>query len=155
VAAHGYIARFDGNATNTTGVGPATMTTLTRQQFDLGQVMAEVQLRVHVPVIEPYLRVGFGYAWMGNFQLDVDRYRQSTSDVHGWTGKVGAGLDIWLGRLFTIGVGADLTLLNLRRGGVMTSSTCPNTDPTCVDLSHDGDSIGMLWHFHAQFGLHF
>jgi hypothetical protein len=154
LAAHGYIARFDGQAPNTMGVGPATVTTFSRQQFDLGQVMLEAQLRLHIPVIEPYVRVGFGYAWMGNFQLN-SMYQQSTSNVSGWTGKVGAGLDVWLGRLFTVGAGIDFTLLNLRRGGVMTNSTCPNTDPTCVDLSHDGDAVGMLWHFHAQFGLHF
>lgn len=151
LAAHGYIARFSGQGTDTGVMG----TTMREQAFDIGQLMAEVQLRLPVPIVEPYARVGFGYAWLGNFQLNA-MYRESTSTVHGWTGKLGVGADIWIGRFFTVGAGVDFSLLNLRRGGVMREGgACPMTDPTCVELSQDGDAIGLLVHGHIQAGLHF
>jgi hypothetical protein len=141
VAAHGDISRFPGSGTD--------------PGFDLGQVMLEGQLRLPVPVVEPYLRVGLGYAWLGAFQLN-SMYMDSTSDIHGFTGKVGAGLDIWLGKYITVGAGADLSIMNLRRGGVMRdNSVCPQTDPTCVELRMDGDAVGWLLMLHVQAGIHF
>jgi hypothetical protein len=156
VAAHGYLSRFDGQGENRAILSdPTSPTTTTQAGFDIGQLMAEVQLRIPVPFIEPYARVGFGYAWMGSFQLN-DMYRDSTSTVHGWTGKLGMGLDLWLGRYVTVGAGVDVSVLNLRRGGVMrANSACPSSNPTCVELTMDGDGVALLAHFHAQAGIHF
>jgi hypothetical protein len=150
-AAHGYIGRFNGDATDT-GVTGATTTPVA---FDIGQLMAEVHLRIPLPIVEPYARVQFGYGWLGSFQLN-ERYRDSTSNVSGWTGGVGVGLDVWLGRYVTVGAGLDFTLINFRRGGIQRpDSTCPMTDPTCVELREDGDSVGVLIHGHLQAGVHF
>ena len=104
--------------------------------------------------VDPYVRVGFGYAWLGEFQLN-SMYAMSTSNIDGWTGKIGVGLDLWLAPFLTIGAGVDASVINLRRGGVMRSgSECPSTDPTCVELTMDGDSIGTLVVFHLQAALH-
>ena len=149
VAAHGYISRFISGAPST------VMGVMNNQDFDFGQVMLEGQIRIPLPVVEPYVRVGFGYAFLGAFQLN-QMYEASTSEINGWTGKVGAGLDVWLGHYITVGAGADFSVMNLRRGGVMRdSSTCPTTDPTCVELRMDGDSLGWLIAAHIQAGLHF
>lgn len=157
IAAHGNISRFGGTATDTIRVsGFEATTTDPNYSFDLGQVMAEVHLRFPVPVVEPYVRAGFGYAWLGDFKLDTERYRESTSTVHGWTGHLGVGLDIWFAKVFTVGAGVDLGVLNLRRGGVMRQgSACPMTDPRCIELSQDGDAVGLLAHLHVQAGVHF
>ncbi len=144
VAAHGYISRFVSGSTSTSN-----------QSFDLGQVMLEGQLRIPLPVIEPYIRIGLGYAWLGAFELN-SMYQSSTSDVHGFTAKAGLGLDVWLGKYITIGAGADFALMNLRRGGVQRDTgICPMTDPTCVELRQDGDALGWLITAHVQAGLHF
>lgn len=149
IAAHGYISRF------VSGQPSTLMGASNNQSFDLGQVMLEGQLRVPLPIIEPYVRVGVGYAWLGAFELN-SMYQSSTSDVHGWTAKAGLGLDVWLGKLFTVGAGADFALMNLRRGGVQRdASVCPQTDPTCVELRQDGDALGWLITAHVQAGLHF
>jgi hypothetical protein len=152
LAAQGTIARFDGTAMDRIGNLPPSTS---NQAFDLGQATVDVHVRFPVPVIEPYVRAGFGYAWLGNFQLN-EMYRESTSTVHGWTAKVGAGVDVWLAKVFTIGAGIDLGVLNLRRGGVMRDdSVCPTTDPRCIELRQDGDAVGLLAHLHVQLGLHF
>ena len=151
LAAHGTIARFiSGMPVVLPGVP-----VMQNQDFDIGQLMVEGQVRIPLPVIEPYARIGLGYAWIGAFQLN-QMYMASTSEIHGFTGQVGAGLDVWLGKLFTIGAGADVGLTNLRRGGVMRAgSMCAMTDPTCIELTQDGDATGIVAHFHVQAGLHF
>jgi hypothetical protein len=155
IAANGHIARFDGSGMNRTILADPSTEMITQAGFDIGQLMAEAQLRLPVPIVEPYVRAGFGYAWLGSFELN-EMYRSSTSDIHGWTAKLGMGADIWLGKIFTVGAGVDFSVLNLRRGGVMRPETeCPTTNPTCVELSMDGDSVGLLVHFHVQAGLHF
>jgi hypothetical protein len=149
VAAHGYISRFVSGA-------PATfMGVSNSQSFDLGELMLEGQVRLPIPVVEPYVRIGLGYSWLGSFELN-SMYTSSTSDIHGFIGKLGAGADVWLGKFITIGAGADFALMNLRRGGVQREgSICPDTDPTCIELRMDGDAVGCLLTAHVQAGIHF
>lgn len=149
IAAHAYISRF------VSGTTSSVMGAMNNQDFDLGQVMLEGQIRLPVPIVEPYIRVGLGYAVLGAFQLN-QMYMDSLAPIHGFTAKAGVGADIWLGKYFTIGIGGDFSIMNLRRDGIMREgSVCPETDPTCIELRQDGDSVGWLFAAHVQAGIHF
>lgn len=125
----------------------AQVTLASFPDFHLGVVGPEVALHIPIPVVQPYLRVGFGYAWMGN--VDFSDPSLSETDVYGFAAEAGIGIDIKLARALSIGAGADLAFLNLTRQG-LSGATSIGT----VDLQEDGDSVGLQLRFHAQLTLH-
>ena len=117
--------------------------------FEIGNIGGDVQLRLPVPVVEPYIRVGFGYAWQGS--ANYTNASASTTTTTGWSFDSALGLDIFLANWFTLGAGAGLNLLNLTR----------QSDPTvdCMGLTdfcpqQEGDAIGYQLRFFVQVGFH-
>lgn len=136
--ARGVGSYFGGTAGVRLGpVGLGVHTDIARySNFDVGTLGAQVQLRLPIPIVQPYAQLGLGYAWMG--ALDYDTYRTcATSNacpaVYGWSLSAGAGLDVWVSDMVTVGAGLDFSVLNLTRGA----------SPTDVTFSQDGDAVGF------------
>ncbi len=119
--------------------------------FDIGTLGGLVELRLPIPVVQPYARLGFGYAWLGDLHATsslahCDPASTSTAcpSVRGWTLSGGAGVDFWIGRYLTAGAGLDVYVLNLTR----------SASPTTVNFEQTGDSVGLQVAASVQLGLH-
>lgn len=114
--------------------------------FDLGTVMLDLGIRLPTRHLEPYFRFGIGYAWLFNNNIIPGM----SLDVRGVAANLGFGFDYMITPLIAIGVGADATLFNVRRAGV-------NGAPiiTSIDLSEDGDAVGVQISALAQLSFHF
>lgn len=115
--------------------------------YDVGNAGVFVELRIPVPFIQPFGRVGAGYAWLGDLNPDP-RYLScgatgsgaSCPKVSGWFATVGGGLDLAISSHFTVGANLDVNFLNLTRAA----------SPTSVMFSNTGDSVGLQ----VTLGLH-
>lgn len=114
--------------------------------FELGTVGLDVGLHLPIPVVRPYLRVGIGYAWMGD--ADYMEPALSTTDVYGYAIDAGLGLDIKLARFLSLGAGFDVAFLNMTRQGLTDGNV------TGVDIQEDGDAVGLQLRLHAQLTFH-
>lgn len=119
--------------------------------FYIGSLMFDAALRIPIGVVEPYVRAGFGYAWVGN--PNFDDLGSSEVDVFGFVAEAGAGLDIYLSKVVAIGVGADAAFLNLGRQDVRECGTDCNVGH--VELDEDGDATGFQLRAQAHIGFHF
>jgi hypothetical protein len=120
--------------------------------YDIGTVGGVVELRLPIPSVQPWARLGFGYAWLGDVNVSSSLARCSPTSsstqcpsVRGWNLNGGAGVDFWIGRFVTVGAGLDLYVLNLTR----------SASPTTVNFEQDGDAVGLQASIAAQLGLHF
>ncbi len=115
--------------------------------YDVGDAGLFVEVRIPVPFIQPFGRVGAGYAWLGDLNPDP-RYlacgatgtRAECPRVSGWFASVGGGIDLAFSRHFTLGANLDMTFLNLTRAA----------SPTSLMFSNTGDSVGLQ----LTLGLH-
>ncbi len=114
--------------------------------FELGTVGLDVGLHLPIPVVRPYVRVGVGYAWMGD--ADYMDPALSTTDVYGYAIDAGLGLDIKLARFLSLGAGFDAAFLNMTRQGLTDGNV------TGVDIQEDGDAVGLQIRLHAQLTFH-
>jgi hypothetical protein len=115
--------------------------------YDVGDAGLFVEVRIPVPFIQPFGRVGAGYAWLGDLNPDP-RYLAcgatgsgaSCPKVSGWFASVGGGLDLAISSHFTLGAHLDVNVLNLTRAA----------SPTSVMFTSTGDSVGLQ----VTLGLH-
>lgn len=118
--------------------------------FEIGTVGGEVQFRLPTPVVEPWIRVGAGYAWQGSANYATPT--ESTPTVYGWMLNGSLGLDIFVTWWLSLGIGGGVDFLNMTRqsdpraGCMMVTSFCP---------AEEGDAIGVQARATAQVGLHF
>lgn len=110
--------------------------------FDVWAINLDGQIRIPLGVVEPYIRLGIGYAFLGAFSTRVDT---QVVDVDGWDIQPGFGIDLYPSDFFSLGGGVDFTILNL-------SST---DSPTAVDLTQDGAAVGVAVFVQAKAALHF
>lgn len=120
----------------------------TYQPYNLGGAGVFVELRLPIPLIQPFARLGAGFAWLGDLNPDP-RYlacgatgssSATCPSVSGWYGSIGGGIDLVLVSSFTLGAHVDVNLLNLNR----------DADPTNVTFMRTGDSVGLQ----ATVGIH-
>ncbi len=134
----------------------ASLTTLSGA-FDLGTVGLDVGLRIPFGFLEPHVRLGLGYGWVG--QADYRNPRLSATSVYGLVVEGGAGLELYLGDLISIGATASAAVLNLTRQDVRTCGGGGASSPDCnvagVNLEEDGDSVGLQVRGQAHVALHF
>jgi hypothetical protein len=121
--------------------------------FEVGSAVLDVALRIPTPVVEPFVRAGFGYGWVGN--ADYETPSASDTSVFGLAVELGGGIDIYLSKIITIGGGFDAVFLNLSRQRI--DSGCGGA--TCmvdeINFEEDGDSVGLQMRVTAHVGLHF
>lgn len=119
--------------------------------FDIGTLGGQVQIRLPIPVVKPWARIGFGYAWLGDLTVSTSMASCSPTStasqcpsVRGWSLSGGGGLDFAIGRYLTLGGGLDVYVLNLTR----------SASPTVVNFQQTGDSVGAQVALSVQLGLH-
>lgn len=115
--------------------------------FDVGVVALDLGIRIPTPFIEPYIRVGVGYAWL--FNLDRPIWSDIGS-IRGVCADVGLGFDFMITKLLALGIGVDAAVFNVRRSG---TSGAPRVG--MVVLEEDGDAVGIQVSALAQLNLHF
>ncbi len=121
--------------------------------FEIGTVGGEVTLRLPVPIVEPWIRVGAGYAWQGNGNYSSMTMSVSpATTVYGWNVNGGLGLDVFITWWLAIGVGLELDLLNMTR----------QSDPTamCMGVTEfcpreQGDALGGQARGFVTLAFHF
>lgn len=118
--------------------------------FQIGTVGGEATLRFPIPIIEPWIRLGFGYAWQGD--ANYSNVSGSSTTVYGWDLNAGAGLDIYLTNWLTVGGGVTFDLLNMSRQRDITAECMGVTD---ICPSMDGDAVGIQGRLFGTVGLHF
>lgn len=116
--------------------------------FDVGVVALDLGIRIPTPHIEPYLRVGVGYAWL--FNLDGPMWPSDVGSIRGVCADVGLGFDFMITELVAVGIGVDAAVFNVRRAGV---TGAPRVG--MVVLEEDGDAVGVQVSALAQLNLHF
>ena len=115
--------------------------------FEIGTAGVDIALHLPIPFVSPYLRVGLGYAWMGD--ADWDDPGLSSTDVTGLVADVGLGLNIKLARILSLGVGFDAAFLNLGRQSIRDGGMIAD-----VNLEETGDAVGFQLRLHAHLTLH-
>lgn len=119
-------------------------------QYNFGTAAIELDLRLPTKVIEPYVRVGFGYAWVGS--ANYNDPSMSGTTIYGFAVTASLGLDVYLSESFSLGAAFDFDALNLARQP-------PNTTTVAhfatVDLAHEGNAVGLHIGGHVALGLHF
>lgn len=128
----------------------ARITYANYQNFDIGNLGGDVTLRLPIPLIEPYVRVGAGYAWQG--QANYSDPAMSATTVYGWSFDSALGLDLYLARWFTLGAGVGLNLLNMSRQSDPTAD-CMGAADICPD--EPGDAVGYQLRGFVQVGFRF
>lgn len=125
--------------------------------WDIGTAGLDVTLRIPAPIVEPWVRVGFAYTWMGNPDLSNGSIVLPTGevDVDGFALDAGAGLDIFLAKRFALGIGFEAVILKLKRKGACGTLGSGCTGITDVDLTADGDATGLMLRPHVHLSLHF
>ncbi len=120
--------------------------------FEVGTATGEVHLRLPAGSLEPYARVGFGYAWVGNANYNVPE--QSETSVYGLVLDASAGLDVYLDKIVALGVGIDGAWLNLSRQRLDEDQCAPDCVGE-VSFTSDGDAAGLQLRLHGHISLHF
>ena len=90
--------------------------------FDVGTAVAEVTLALPIPIVKPFIRVGFGMGWHGDSDVENSlgemgaRYPDNVqTTVFGFAFSGAVGLDIYLAHWFSIGAAATVDILNMNR----------------------------------------
>lgn len=119
--------------------------------YDIGTLGPQIQLRLPLPMVQPYARINVGYAWMGAINSSAVWMCSPTSSgnncpsIGGWTISGGAGLDVWLSRRFTVGGGLDVYVLNFNR----------SASPSTVNYTQEGNAVGLQVAANLQAALRF
>ncbi len=115
--------------------------------FELGTVIGTIGLHLPVPGIQPYFRIGAGYAWMGKANYADPGI--SETRVYGFVVEGGFGVDIKLARPISLGLGVDAAYLNLGR---QSASELGMIDD--VNFEEDGDAVGYQIRGHVHLTFH-
>lgn len=113
--------------------------------YDLWSIGAELGLHVPLGPIEPWLRLGGGFAKVG--RLQDQRVRISGYDV-----RLGLGLDYYLSKNWSLGVAGSAEVLGLTRPGVNLNEASGSLQEDILKL--DGSSVGFAAMGGLVFGAH-
>lgn len=120
--------------------------------FEVGTAAAELTLHLPTGVVEPWVRVGIGYGWLGEANYDFPK--RSETSVYGYVFQGAIGVDIYLGKVVSLGGGCDLDVLNMSRQP-LTVTPSEMASLTGVDLTKDGNAVGLQLRGHFAVTLHF
>lgn len=128
--------------------------------WQLWTLDAELGLRIPLKRVEPYLTLAGGYAATGNFGYAVAGLG-SGLDVSGANLRLGAGIDFYITRAFSVGGNVSGEMLILARRGVPLRDLAAAKQIGSIDdakarvLESNGTSFGGALTFSAVVGLHF
>ena len=126
----------------------------------------DVEAGLHMPIgmVEPYFTFAAGYASLGAFggASNAINFQNSGVNIHGFNGRMGFGMDVYVNRFISIGALMTGDILYLKRSQRMTIQAAPavNADPAALAqaqkvYSNDGSSIGGAATLTGVVGLHF
>ncbi len=121
--------------------------------FDVGTLIAEAKLALPIPVVQPFVRVGFGFGWHGDSNVEDIDWMTGTppenfsTTVFGWVFEGAIGLDIYLTHWFAIGAAFTIDLLNMSRQ--------PIEQAADVSLRNTHDAIGVQGRAQGAVSFHF
>lgn len=128
--------------------------------WQLWTLDAEIGVRVPLKRFEPYLTLAGGYASLGNFGTATSGLG-SGFDVSGANLRLGAGLDVYVTRGFSIGGIVSGEMLVLARQGVSLQDLAVAKQIGTIDaakarvLEANGTSFGGAVTFGLVLGLHY
>ena len=114
--------------------------------FDTVVLLLQGQVQIPLGPVEIYAHLGVGYAYAGNFSGCADP-AACRIELTGFSLNAGAGLDIRLSRLFSLGAAGAAETLNVGRSGI--------DSPTTVELQRPGDAVGLQLSLVGRAMLHF
>lgn len=131
---------FEGGAGISVSILQIGMTASYAQYENFDIVTAELDLTVviPIPIIEPFIRVGVGYAHMGNVEVAMMGATPQKARIRGMGVDLGAGLDLHISDAFQLGFAFDASFLNLKRQKATEIGTIAD-----VDFTQDGNSVGL------------
>jgi hypothetical protein len=115
------------------------------RDWDLWSLGAEVGFKAPLGAVEPFIVVGAGYTKLGSLQDAGVR-------VQGYDIRVGAGLDYYFNKTFSIGGAATAELLGMTRAGVDLNRATGSLSEDVYKL--DGSSVGIAMMASAVAGVH-
>lgn len=128
--------------------------------WQLWTLDAEVGIRVPLHRFEPYFTLAGGYAAIGSFRTAVAGL-SSGFDISGANLRAGAGLDVYVTRMFSINAALTGEVLALARQGVSLRDLAEAKKLGSIDdarariLEVSGSSGGAALTFTVGVGLHF
>ena len=128
--------------------------------WQLWTLDAELGIRVPLKRVEPYLTLAAGYTSLGNFGYAVSGLG-SGLDISGANLRLGAGVDFYITRAFSVGGNVSGEMLMLARRSVPLRDLAAAKQIGSIDdakarvLEASGTSFGAALTFSAVAGLHF
>ncbi|MBM4360268.1 MAG: hypothetical protein FJ096_19350, partial [Deltaproteobacteria bacterium] len=128
--------------------------------WNMISVGGEVGLRIPLGFLEPHLDLGGGYVALGNLSTGGLAAIADKASVSGGYGRVAGGLDIFLGKIVSIGPYASWEFMGLKRPGVSLSDLDPTKVSSLSDAQKtaaalDGAGYGSTVTVGARLGLNF
>jgi len=127
--------------------------------YQLFSVGGELGLRIPLGILEPNVSLGVGYSALGNLS-DAVRSVPESITIDGVDVRVGAGLDVFLMPILSLGFGAAWEFLALTRPGVSLSDLNQEQQGDLSDaqrqaLALEGSGYGSSVTIAGKLGLHF
>lgn len=131
--------------------------------FDNWQMVSvggEVGLRIPLGAFEPHLEFGGGYVSLGNLQEGGLAAVADKAEISGAYGRIGAGFDIFVGKVISVGPFASLDVMGLKRPGVSVSELDPGQANSLDEaqktaLALEGAGYGASVSIGGRLGLSF
>ena len=130
------------------------------EDWQLFSVGGEVSLRFPLGFLEPHIDLGGGYTALGSLSTGGLAALSKSARVEGGYGRIGGGLDIFIGDAFSIGPYASWEVMGLKRPGVALADLDPThvsslTDAQKTAAAIDGSGYGSTLTAGARVGLSF
>ena len=130
-------------------------------EWDHWTLNAELGLHIPIGRFEPYFAFSGGYATVRALPSN-DIVDNDAVDISGWDLRAGGGLDVYLSKMFTVGIAVTGEVLFLTRPGVepsafTTANVQAGTNEADVQAVYeaDGSSVGAATSASFVLGLHF
>jgi hypothetical protein len=123
-------------------------------------VGGEIGLRLPLGFLEPHAELGGGYVAFGSLADSPFDVLADKAQIHGGYGRVGGGLDFYLGKVFSLGPFASWEFMGLKRPGVALSDLDPSrvgslSDAQKTAASLEGSGYGSSVSVGGRVGLNF
>jgi len=114
----------------------------------------EGSYRIPLGNLEPYGFLSTGYATVLGMNA-AGAGVPSNFSIHGWSGRVGGGVDYYLTPVFSVGAAASFEVMWLRRGALSNAALATADASVDTPLRKSGHAAGLATGITAVCGVHF